>query len=302
MRRSALVLLLALVVSALPACGNGQPPASKPSPTVDVEAAKAAFAEAYADFRADFDAANAVREKDGFGNAKRGVRAVRAAYADLADATRRIEMPAEVAEDVELMLTAIAELVGTLDDQAGARTPEEFQDADPASSDAFQQADDAIQVVVDALGVDEPRASESPQRVDTPYIDGGSVTDAEAWVRDLLEVGARHADHRTPAEDMGVVVAWRAAFPDVLGESNVVDYERQAPKSGVSGFAVLPKDGRNPASRSNPYYLAFAVRDASGACAGGVLSGYPDPTQKRQVEVASEARCTGAAVARAAGY
>jgi hypothetical protein len=302
MKRSALVLLVALVVAVLPACGSERPPAPKPSPTVDAAAAKAAFAEAYADFRVDFDAAAALREKEGLGNAKRGVRAVRAAYADLADATRTIEMPAEVAEDVEVMLTAIAELVSVLDDQAAARTTEEFRAANPASNDALQQADDAVQVVVDALGVDEPRASESPQRRDTTYIDGGAVTDAEAWVRDLLDVGARHADHRTPAEDMGVVVAWRAAFPEILGESNVVEYERQAPKSGVSGFAVIPTDGRNPASRSNPYYLAFAARDASGACAGGVLSGYPDPTEKRQVEIAPGSRCTGAAVAKAAGY
>jgi hypothetical protein len=101
---------------------------------------------------------------------------------------------------------------------------------------------------------------------------------------------------------MGVVVAWRAAFPQVLGESGVVGYERQAPENGVSGFAVLPRNDQKEASSKNPYYLAFAARDAAGDCAGGVLSGYPDPTDTRVVELKPSSRCSGAAVAAAAGY
>ena len=115
-------------------------------------------------------------------------------------------------------------------------------------------------------------------------------------------MGAANANHETPSEDMGVVVAWRAAFPEVLGDSGVVGYERKASENGISGFAVLPADETKEASRANPYYLAFAVRDAAGRCAGGVLSGYPDPTDRRTVRVKAGTRCSGAAVAKKAGY
>jgi hypothetical protein len=294
-------LVLAVTLVAVAACSDTKP-TPRPTPTVDEAAATAAFAEAYATFQADFDAATALGEEDGLVSDTGAVRAVSVAYADLADATRDIEMPADVVGDVGTMLDAIADLVVALEAQGSARTREEFQDARPASSDALQRADDAIQVVVDALGIDEPRGGEPKPPRDTSYLDGSTVTDADAWVRDLLDIGARSADHRTPAEDMGVVSAWRAAFPEILADSNIVENERVAPENGISGFAVLPKDGQNAASRSNPYYLAFAARDASGGCAGGVLSGYPEPTRKRAVELASGRRCSGAAVATAAGY
>ncbi len=296
-------LLLALVLATAAACSSGQP-APRPSPSFGADTGAAAFAEAYADFRADFDAAAALGEQDGLDNDTTAVRAVRAAYADLAEATRAIDLPVEVTADVEAMLTAIDELVTVLGHQASASTSAQFRRRQPGSSDALQQADDAIQVVVDALGIEnDPGGTATPgQPTDPTYLSDGAVTDADAWVRDLLEIGARNADHRTPSEDMGVVSAWRAAFPEILGESNVVDHERLAPRSGISGFAVLPTDGQNPASRSNPYYLAFAVRDASGACSGGVLSGYPEPTARRHVELAPQRRCSGAAVAASAGY
>jgi hypothetical protein len=164
-------------------------------------------------------------------------------------------------------------------------------------------------VVVDELGVgtgEESGAGRTgatkQRKVDVDYLEGGTVRDAEAWVVDLLRVGARNADHETPSEDMGVVVAWRAAFPEVLGSSGVVGYERQAPENGISGFAVLPEDDTKEAGPDNPYVLAFAARDAAGRCAGGVLSGHPDPTDRRTVRVKPGSRCTGAAVAKAAGF
>jgi len=307
MRRTGLALVLALIL-ALAGCG-GDDPVARPTADADRKAAADAFAKAYATFRADFAAGTALGKDDRLQNAKRAVRAVRAAYFDLDTATRRIEMPADVDSDVNAMLAAIGELIAALDKQAAATTTEDFEAAKAASSTALQQADDAIRVVVDALGIatgEEAGAGTSgatkQRRIDADYVDGRAVRDAEAWVTDLLRVGARNADHETPAEDMGVVVAWRAAFPEALGEAGVVGNERQALKNGISGFAVLPEDAMKEAGRDNPYYLAFAARDDSGRCAGGVLSGFPDPTEERSVRVKPGTQCSGEAVAEAAGY
>ncbi|MGH3473828.1 MAG: hypothetical protein ACRDOT_02835 [Aeromicrobium sp.] len=302
-------LVLAFVVTLLAACGGGAEP--RPKPTQNAERAQAAdaFAKAYATFRADFAAGTALGEDDGLENATRSVRAIRAAYFDLDTATRKIEMPDDVAPHVNAMLGAIGDLIATLDKQAAVTTSESFEAAKPASSAALQQADDAIQVVVDALGAGTDADSGAgtsgttkQRRLVVDYVSAGSVDDATAWVADLLGVGAAHANRETPSEDMGVVVAWRAAFPVVLGDSGVVGYEREASENGISGFAVLPKDETKEASRANPYYLAFAVRDAAGRCAGGVLSGFPDPTDERPVRMEPGTRCSGAAVAMKAGY
>ncbi len=312
MRRLARALVPALVVAVLAACGGGDEP--RPRPTQSAERAQAAdaFAKAYATFREDFAAGTALGEDDGLENATRSVRAIRAAYFDLDTATRKIEMPEDVDPHVNAMLGAIGDLIATLDQQAAVTTSEDFEAAKPASSTALQQADDAIQVVVDALGVgvgadeDESDAGSSgttkQRKLDVDYASDGSVDDADAWVADLLDVGAANANQETPSEDMGVVVAWRAAFPEVLGDSGVVGGEREASENGISGFAVLPEDEMKEASQANPYFLAFAVRDASGRCAGGVLSGYPDPIDGRTIRIRPGTRCSGAAVAEKAGY
>jgi hypothetical protein len=309
MRRSALALVLVIAMVFLTACGGGDP---KPRPTSsDADKAKAgeAFAQVYATFRSDFAAGAALGEEDGLKNATRSVRAIRAAYFDLDAATREIDMPDDVKPDVTVMLSAIGDLIAALDKQGAATTSEDFEAASPASSAALKKADAAIQVVADELGVGtspDPEAGTSgitkQRKLAVDYVGDGAVDDAEAWVADLLAVGADNANHETPSEDMGVVVAWRAAFPEVLGEAGVVGYEREAPKNGVSGFAVLPEDTGQEAGRTNPYFLAFAARDAAGNCAGGVLSGYPDPTDERIVRLKPGTRCSGAAVAKRAGY
>lgn len=310
MRRSALALVMAIALVLLAACGGDDP---KPRPPTSSDADKApaaeAFAQVYATFRADFAAGTALGEEDGLKNATESVRAIRAAYFDLDAATREIDMPADVQPDVTVMLSAIGDLIAALDKQGAATTSEDFEAASPASSAALKKADAAIQVVVDKLGVGsspDPEAGTSgitkQRKLAVDYVADGAIDDAEAWAADLLAVGADNANHETPSEDMGVVVAWRAAFPEVLGEAGVVGYEREAPKNGVSGFAVLPEDTGREAGRTNPYFLAFAVRDDAGDCAGGVLSGYPDPTDERIVRLKPGSRCSGAAVAKRAGY
>jgi hypothetical protein len=309
MRRVALALVPAIAVVLLAACGGDDPRPRPTSSDTDQAQAREAFAEVYATFRADFAAGTALGEEDGLENATESVRAIRAAYFDLDAATREIDMPADVQPDVTVMLSAIGDLIAALDKQGAATTSEDFEAASPASSAALKKADAAIHVVADELGVGtspDPEAGTSgitkQRKLAVDYMTDGAVADAEAWVADLLAVGADNANHETPSEDMGVVVAWRAAFPEVLGEGGVVGYEREAPTNGVSGFAVLPEDTGRAAGRTNPYVLAFAARDASGGCAGGVLSGYPDPTDERIVRLKPGSRCSGAAVARRAGY
>lgn len=310
MRRSALALVLMIAVLLLAACG-GDDPRPRPPASSDTDKAQAgeAFAKAYATFRADFAAGTALGDKDGLKNATRSVRAIRAAYFNLDAATREIDMPADVQPHVTVMLAAIGDLIAALDKQGAATTSEDFEAASPASSSALEKADAAIQVVVDKLGIGtspDPGAGTSgvtkQRKLAVDYVSDGTVDDAEAWVADLLAVGADNANHETPSEDMGVVVAWRAAFPEVLGDAGVVGYEREAPQNGVSGFAVLPEDTGRQASRTNPYFLAFAVRDDADHCAGGVLSGYPDPTDERIVRLKPGSRCSGAVVAARAGY
>jgi hypothetical protein len=308
MRRAAVALVLAMALALVSACSGGEP---DPRPTSDAGKAQAAaaFAKAYATFRADFATATALGEEGGIQKATASVRAVRAAYFELDAATREIDMPPSVTDDVNVMLGAIGELIAALDQQGATTTSEDFEAANPASSAALKHADEAIQVVVDDLGVgtDEDSGagtsgSTRQRRIPVDYISGGRVADVHAWMVDLLKVGAANANHETPSEDMGVVVAWRAAFPEVLGEAGVVGSDRKAQKNGVSGFAVLPKDTAKEASRTNPYYVAFAARDTAGDCAGGVLSGFPDPTKQRVVRLKPGTRCSGAAVAKAAGY
>ncbi|MGI9086014.1 MAG: hypothetical protein ACR2FE_12130 [Aeromicrobium sp.] len=304
---SALVLAGLLLIG-LASCGGSDGSRPKPASSAGKERAAAAFAEAYTTFRTDFAAATATGEEDGLQNASRAVRAVRSAYFDLAVATRAIDMPTVVTDDVDAMLGAIGDLIAALDKQAAATTSEDFQAANPESSSALEEADDAIRVVVDALGIgtDDPSAggdgATKQPGLSPAYVSGATVSDAEAWVADLLEVGADNVNHEIPAEDMGAVVAWRAAFPEVLGETRVVGYERSAPENGISGFAVLPEDDTKTAGPTNSYFLAFAVRDDSGACAGGVLSGFPNPTEQRVVRLKAGTRCSGAAVASEAGY
>ena len=309
MRRSALALVLAIAVVLLAACGGDDPRRRPTSSDADKAQAGEAFAKVYATFRADFAAGTALGEEDGLHNATKSVRAIRAAYFDLDAATREIDMPDDVKPDVTVMLSAIGDLIAALDKQGAATTSEDFEAASPASSAALKKADAAIQVVVDELGVGtspDPEAGTSgitkQRKLAVDYVADGAIGDAEAWVADLLAVGADNANHETPSEDMGVVVAWRAAFPEVLGESGVVGYEREARRNGVSGFAALPEDTSRVAGRTNPYFLAFAVRDDAGKCAGGVLSGYPDPTDERIVRLKPGSRCSGAAVAKRAGY
>lgn len=307
MKRSAVILVLTAVLAALTACSGGGDPKDQPPSTSQTPDSVIEFAQVYAMFETDLAAAKVLAEERGLKNAITSVRAVRAAYFDLDAAARGIDMPLSIADDVNAMLGAIGDLIAALDKQGVTTTSDDFEAADVASGAALKQADAAIQVVVDGLGAGSDgnastNGTTKQRRVTAEYASGSTISDANAWVLDLLEIGAKNVNHLTPAEDMGVVVAWRAAFPEVLTASGVVGRTKKAPKNGISGFAVLTKDDAKPADSGNAYYLAFAVRDDSGACAGGVLSGYPDPAKGLKVDLTSGKPCSGEAVAAAAGY
>ncbi len=305
MKQSAVGLVVSVLMLVLGACGAGQP-APAPTSTADRSEAAAAFEQAHAAFKDEYAAAVAIARKKGLSKATESVRAVRAAYFGLDAATREIDMPPEVLGDVNAMLSAIGDLIAALDLQGAASTAEAFRAADARAGETQGQADDAIEMVLRALGSEQAHqgpatnGSTTQRRLSPSYVSGDTIADASAWVDDLLAVGAVHANHLTPAEDMGVVIAWRAAFPVVLTDERVVGDDTRAPKNGISGFSVLPKDDAKSPGRTNPYVLAFAVRDDSGACAAGVLMGYPDPSETQVVPLERGAPCTGRSAAAAA--
>ena len=296
---------MSVLILLLGACGAGQP-APTPTSTADRVEAAAAFEQAHAAFKDEYAAGVAIAREKGLSRATESVRAVRAAYFGLDAATREIDMPTEVLGDVNAMLSAIGDLIAALDLQGAAATAEAFEAADARAGETQGQADDAIEMVLRALGSEQAHrspatnGSTTQRRLSPSYVSGATISDASAWVDDLLAVGAANANHLTPAEDMGVVIAWRAAFPEVLTDQRVVGDDTRAPKSGISGFSVLPRDDVKTPGRTNPYVLAFAVRDDSGACAGGVLMGYPDPSEPQAVPLNPGTPCTGRSAAEAA--
>ena len=139
----------------------------------------------------------------------------------------------------------------------------------------------------------------SQQALTRPYIQGSTVTDVSAWVDDLLTVAVDNADpSNTKSDSMGIVDAWVAAFPFL--KSNVKGYRVEATANGISGFTIFPVNDKDVPSPSNPVFLAFAAKDASGKCAGGVVSGHPAPTTPKKLPITGP--CTGTEARKASGF
>jgi hypothetical protein len=125
-------------------------------------------------------------------------------------------------------------------------------------------------------------ATRTPKATPTPYADAVAV-------RDQLLAVAKSSTRTTNADDaFGVYPAWLAAFPglDVSGSGLA------AHDSVVSAYLNLLNSKQSP-SASNPEVLAFAVTDASGKCAFGVISGYPAYSSFEPIAVPAGARCRG---------
>ncbi|KAA1421051.1 hypothetical protein F0U44_01615 [Nocardioides humilatus] len=302
-------------------CGGGsdsdksddKPTVSDTPSEADLATAAAAFSAAHTTFQADFEAGTALSAGDAATLEDRtaAVRAVRTAYYDFDAAIREIAMPADLTADVNALLTAIGTAIAKFDILGAVTTDEAFTEANVPATDAYVAADAALQTVLVDLGLAEetptptptPTAPESPTStqtpVDAPYIDGTSVTDAAAWRDDLLSIGAANVDPDVFASSgsYGIVESWVAAFPDLLPVNGIEGDQIEAPASGVSGFTIYTVDDKDLPSATNPLYLAFAVKDASGACAGGILIGYPSPSTGRPVDVPAGEDCTSATVA-----
>lgn len=116
-------------------------------------------------------------------------------------------------------------------------------------------------------------------------------TDA-ALARDMLLDAAKAGPWTDPSNPVDIrdYPAWRQRFPNL----------------GLSGYAVAADayhvsvyrgvfDPSGPPSDTNRRVIAFAVADASGRCAAGVLLGYPTYSTIGAVDVGS-ARCKAQSV------
>ncbi len=289
----------------------------EPDPRAGAGEAAAAFESAYEALAADFDAAVALAPdtESTLAELTASVRAVRLAYSDFGATVARIEMPTGAAVDVAAMRAAIENMLVAFDLQGATTTVPAYQEANPAAAAAYQAARAAIQAVRRTLAelslppagsagsVPLPTPGTGQQQLAPEYLVQGRVTDAVAWRDDLLRVGIANADPRyVDDESLGIRAGWVAAFPALLTDAGLVRAEAEAPRGGLSGVVVRLPDPSREAARDNAPYLAFAVRDDDGTCAGGVISGYPALTTSTPVDVARGQVCTGLAVAAAAGF
>lgn len=121
-----------------------------------------------------------------------------------------------------------------------------------------------------------------------------AVTDAAAFRDQLLTLAMGNLDAQASASFNGFFPAWSVAIPGLHG----VGYAVPAGTGTVSVYLNLlhPKD---PGAPANPTVIAFAVTDATGRCAGGVVYGFPKTDRSAKVE--NPAPCTAQAVVSAFG-
>lgn len=314
-----LVCLLGLILGLATWIANNAEPADQSGTAAT---AAEAFEEAYATFEDDFAAGDALAEDDAtLVQLTASVRAVRLAFSDFDTTVAPLEMPASAAEDVAAMHAAIEDLIVKFDLQGATTTVSAYQEANPAAAAAYRTARAAITKVRATLrALSRPAASASASGspdpaadlpepgslqapVDAPYATPTRIANASQWRDALLAIGRANADTRyTDNVSLGIREGWVSAFPGILTENKIVAAAAEAPRSGISGFAVTTPDPALAPSRENRQYLAFAVRDNQGHCAGGVITGYPALTTTTPVNVARGQVCTGLAVAVAAGF
>jgi hypothetical protein len=121
----------------------------------------------------------------------------------------------------------------------------------------------------------------------------GRVTDAVATRDKLLALAPTGSPINAMAEPN--IEAWSKNYPGMQFNGSAV----AATPTAVSGFAFVTS------KKKQQDYLAFAVMDTAGRCAGGILTGTSTKpytvTGGKAYEV-SASWCAGAAVSTAAGY
>ena len=291
---------------------------------MDFQAADTTFATA---FLATSTSIQKARRANNLPGAQAGGRALRDALFTLDASLRKINFTPAQAEANSALLSAIGLAIAALDAQNITTNQAAYKKGDGKSGEGLRAVTVALVKMRQSLGLpplgpqppalpasanpSSAPASRAPSKFVTKqrplpkfYVEGNTITDAKAWRDDLLAVGsvnvnAKNTYAATRSYSFGITEAWVGAFPLLLG-TGVVGSGVEPPPSGISGFTVLPIDSKNPVSATNPEALPFAVLDAAGTCAAGVLFGADLPKTGKALTLPAGSPCTGNAAREAA--
>ena len=316
--------------SSSPAASSSAPSPAAAPPAAEVltafQAADAAYSSAFATAGQAIQKARQAKDLPG---AQAGGRAVRDALFAFDAALRKIEFAPEQEQLNAVLLAAIGQSITALDVQNTTANLAAYMKGDTETGAGVTAVIRALVKLRQSLrlppqgpepsalpgsgGPSGAAASSSPAPakfvskqppLSRAYVMNDTITDARAWRDDLLSVGARNADAKVTHEatrsfSFGVVEAWVGAFPLLLG-TGIVGSAVEPPPSGISGFTVLAINSKNPPSATNPPALPFAVIDAAGTCAAGVLYGINVPNTGKPLTLPAGAPCTGNSAQEAA--
>lgn len=119
----------------------------------------------------------------------------------------------------------------------------------------------------------------TPTATPTPFANAAATRD------NLLTIAKAAPFNADNLIGFGVYPAWSAAYPGV----GIDGYGVLANGSNISSYdgSLYPKDS------SNPIAIAFALKDATGACAAGAISGSSSLTSYEALALPAGAACSG---------
>ncbi|MEZ5112224.1 MAG: hypothetical protein R2693_01720 [Nocardioidaceae bacterium] len=308
-----LIALASVLALALTACGSSEPKSKQADAKSVSKPAASAVATAQKQLMSADRAYNKTmselsqRTETTVADQIDTIRQARTAVFGYDAAVRKIKMPETATTEVNAFLTASAALIAKYDAQSAVTTADAFKSANAATTTAYAAFTEAVSSLSDKIGAlaeeeSKPKTQQVEIQADYVIEEGGKqlIDDAAAWRDDLLEIGSKNAVDEVAGGSHLIVESWRAALPNLSVQ--LVGYGVVAPPNGLSGHTVLAVDPKESPSSKNPNYLAFAVKDRHGVCAGGVLIGYPAPDKAEKVELAEGTACSGEEVAKKAGY
>jgi len=248
-----------------------------------------------------------------------GGRSMRNAFFEFDAALRKIGFPAEVRSGVDALFSSLGVAIAAFDAQNAATDRDSFLAVDARTGPAVKAVIHDLFELNQKLGGPKVTSTTTSQTSTTdarvtvpitqpalsrPYMKGATITDAKAWRDDLFAVAKANVNDKASFRgfysiSLGLIEAWEGAFPS-LGEDQFVKERTEAPSSGVSYSIPNSVNDKEPSSASNPVVSAFAVKDASGTCAAGVLYGPDVPTTPKVVNLPAGSACTGQAALDAA--
>ena len=125
-----------------------------------------------------------------------------------------------------------------------------------------------------------PGLAATPTATATPFASATATRDNLLTIAKTATFKADDAIH-----GFGVYAVWSAAFPGV----SIDGYGVLATGSSISTYegSLYPKESLNPIA------IAFALKDATGACAAGGISGSDGFTTYQALTLAAGAACSG---------